>query len=88
MVAVPGQETGPNDGYRECTGLGSGARFVLGGNENLQRTEEIVLLSDVDWMIPTLHTTPWPIRYIPNKVYKSNKNMILALAGQFKQFVD
>ena len=54
----------------EQSAYGSGTRLVLGWNENLQRTEEIVLLSDVDWMIPTLHTPPWPIRYIPNKVYK------------------
>ena len=57
------------------TGLGSGVHYRIRNNDNIKRTstftwnnDEINLGSSVDWVF-TLHT-PWPTRYIPEKVYK------------------
>ena len=58
------------------TALGSGVHYRIRNNDNIKRTStftwnnnEINLDSSMDWVFTTLQT-PWPTRYIPEKVYK------------------
>ena len=58
------------------TGLGSGVHYRIRDNDKIKRTStftwnnnEINLYPSVDWVFTTLQT-PWPTRYIPEKVYK------------------
>ena len=58
------------------TALGSGVHFRIRDNDDMIRTttfvynnDEINLYSSVDRVFTTLQT-PWPTRYIPEKVYK------------------
>ena len=56
------------------TGLGSGVHYRIRNNDNIKRTSTFTwnnneINSSVDWVFTTLQT-PWPTRYIPEKVYK------------------
>ena len=58
------------------TALGNGVHYRIIDNDNIKRTStftwnnsEINLYLSVDWVFTTLQT-PWPKRYIPEKVYK------------------
>ena len=60
----------------EGMALCSGVHYRIRDNDNIKRTStftwnnsEINLYSSVDWVFTTLHT-PWPTRYIPEKVCK------------------